>query len=77
MLEPTVIHLIQNLERYGTLLSDDEVESPAYGLTYNSITYRFLRIKIIKHKSLLYKVVMADGNYIQYALLGRLWNVEQ
>jgi hypothetical protein len=72
MLNNSSIHFIQQLERYGIIISDDEISSPAYGLTYNFSTYRFIRIKIIRHQHCLYKIVMGDGEYIQFGLLGRM-----
>ncbi len=76
MLDPNAIPFIQKLERYGKVISDDEFNSPVYGLTLNSCgsstMYRFVRVKIIRLQHCVYKVVKADGQYIQYSLIGRM-----
>lgn len=76
MLDQNAIHFIEKLERYGEIISDDEFSSPAYGLKFNSClppkTYRFVRVKLIRLQHCIYKVVKADGEYIQYYLLCRV-----
>lgn len=76
MLDANAVRFVEKLERYGTLLSDDEFSSPAYGLKFNPgltpKTYRFVRVKLIKLQHCIYKVVKADGEYIQYYLLCRV-----
>ena len=76
MLDQNAIAFIEKLERYGTTLSDDEFSSPAYGLKFNpglpSKPYRFVRVKLIRLQHCVYKVVKADGEYIQYYLLCRV-----
>lgn len=76
MLDANAIRFVEKLERYGTLLSDDEFSSPAYGLKFSSCLphkiYRFVRVKLIRFNHCIYKVVKADGEYIQYGLIGRV-----
>ena len=76
MLDPNCIPFIEKLERYGKIISDDEFSSPAYGLRFSSCllqkTYRFVRVKLIRLQHCIYKVVKADGEYIQYGLICRV-----
>lgn len=76
MLDQNAIHFIEKLERYGKIISDDEFSSPAYGLKFSPCLppkiYRFVRVKLIKLQHCIYKVVKADGEYIQYYLLCRV-----
>lgn len=76
MLDDNAIRFIENLERYGTLLSDDVFSSTTYGLKFSPCLpqkiYRFVRVKLIKLQHCIYKVVKADGEYIQYCLLCRV-----
>lgn len=76
MLDANAVRFVEKLERYGTLLSDDEFSSPAYGLKFNPClppkTYRFVRVKLIRFNHCIYKVVKADGEYIQYGMIGRV-----
>lgn len=76
MLDDNAIRFVEKLERYGTLLSDDVFSSPTYGLKFSpclpSKIYRFVRVKLIRLQHCVYKVVKADGEYIQYALIGRM-----
>lgn len=76
MLDKNAIHFIEKLERYGKIISDDEFSSPAYGLKFSPClppkTYRLVRVKLIKLQHCIYKVVKADGEYIQYYLLCRV-----
>lgn len=76
MVDPNAIPFIEKLERYGKVISDDEFNSPAYGLKFNtcgiSTTYRFVRVKLIRLQHYIYKVVKADGQYIQYGLICRV-----
>ena len=76
MLDQNAIHFIEKLERYGKIISDDEFSSPAYGMKFSPClppkTYRFVRVKLIKLHHCIYKVVKADGEYIQYYLLCRV-----
>lgn len=72
MLNPGSIHFIQQLERYGMYLSDDIIDSVGdEGFLHEGKCHHSMRIKIIKHGNCIYKVVMADGNYIQYGLIGK------
>lgn len=76
MLDQDIFPAIRNVERYGKVISDDEFNSPAYGLNFNtcgtSTMYRFVRVKLIRFQNCIYKVVKADGEYVQYALVGRM-----
>lgn len=76
MLDPNAVRFVEKLERYGKLLSDDEFSSPAYGLKFSPClppkTYRFVRVKLIRLQHCVYKVVKADGEYIQYCLICRV-----
>lgn len=76
MLDPNCIPFVEKLERYGTLLSDDEFNSPAYGLSFitcgTSTRYSFVRVKLIRLQHCIYKVVKADGQYVQYSLICRV-----
>lgn len=73
MLDDNAVRFVEKLERYGTLLSDDVFSSLTYGLKFNTCLpqkiYRFVRAKLIKLQHCIYKVVKADGEYIQYYLL--------
>lgn len=73
MLDANTIRFVEKLERYGTLLSDDVFSSPTYGLKFSPCLppkiYRFVRVKLIKLQHCIYKVVKADGEYIQCYLL--------
>lgn len=73
MLDANAVRFVEKLERYGTLLSDDVFSSPTYGLKFNTCLpqkiYRFVRVKLIRLQHCVYKVVKADGEYIQYYLL--------
>lgn len=62
-----MVEFAEMLNRYGEIISDDEVSSPAYGLNYNmsNTINRFVRIKIIKYNNNLYKVATADGKLLQ------------
>ena len=76
MLDANAVRFVEKLERYGTLLSDDVFSSPTYGLKFNTCLpiqiYRFVRVKLIRFNHCIYKVVKADGEYIQYGLIGRV-----
>ncbi len=76
MLDPNCIPFIEKLERYGKIVSDDAFNSPAYGLNFNtcgtSTMYRFVRVKLIRLQHCIYKVVKADGQYVQYSLICRV-----
>ena len=84
MLHPDTIPFIQKLERYGTIIKDDIIDAQGDVMVlpndtpYSEDTFAVqglahtLRIKLILLQHCLYYVKMVDGEYVQYALIGRM-----